>query len=233
MTCRICLESSGTLISPCNCRGTSGYIHKECLEMWMNESNRQSCEICQYEYNVTEVSQCSIKQYMHTLSTVNFSSALCRSILICSLSLNTLNAFLLFETSTSQLVYYNNTAFFVIILCGTILQLMHKNTFNIHNTLVILHYTYCLCFLIIMYGRASMININLDWCDICHCTDCNKTKIDCDFCNNRMSSINENHNEIKISCYQLAGLFMVLLVTKLVLDIPRSKSNKKYIIISV
>lgn len=84
-----------------------------------------------------------------------------------------------------------------------------------------------------MYGRASMININLDWCDICHCTDCNKTKIDCDFCNNRMSSINENHNEIKISCYQLAGLFMVLLVTKLVLDIPRSKSNKKYIIISV
>ena len=30
MACRICLEESGELISPCACKGTAGYVHVEC-----------------------------------------------------------------------------------------------------------------------------------------------------------------------------------------------------------
>ncbi|CAL9061370.1 unnamed protein product [Musa banksii] len=33
--CRICLESDGTdFIAPCKCKGTSKYVHRECLDHW-------------------------------------------------------------------------------------------------------------------------------------------------------------------------------------------------------
>ena len=39
-TCRICLDDTGTseLISPCNCRGTMEFVHRECLDKWYDVS---------------------------------------------------------------------------------------------------------------------------------------------------------------------------------------------------
>ena len=54
--CRICLESGGTLISPCLCNGTSKYVHYECLEHWRestdNEEARIKCMECNAKYVV-------------------------------------------------------------------------------------------------------------------------------------------------------------------------------------
>lgn len=46
MTCRICLEDGGTLISPCACKGTIAHVHEECLREWIKISNLEHCEIC-------------------------------------------------------------------------------------------------------------------------------------------------------------------------------------------
>ncbi|OIV97527.1 hypothetical protein TanjilG_11051 [Lupinus angustifolius] len=33
--CRICLETDGRdFIAPCMCKGTSKYVHRECLDHW-------------------------------------------------------------------------------------------------------------------------------------------------------------------------------------------------------
>ena len=32
--CKICLDEEGEMISPCICRGTQRWVHRECLEMW-------------------------------------------------------------------------------------------------------------------------------------------------------------------------------------------------------
>lgn len=56
MTCRICLEESN-LIQPCNCRGTSAFVHEKCLLTWLNTANRTSCEICKFEYDIEEVEE--------------------------------------------------------------------------------------------------------------------------------------------------------------------------------
>jgi len=53
-TCRICLEG-GDLVSPCNCSGTSAFVHEECLVRWLRTSKRTNCEICLYEYEIVEV----------------------------------------------------------------------------------------------------------------------------------------------------------------------------------
>lgn len=52
--CRICLEESNNLISPCKCRGSSKYVHFECLEHWRetttNEEAKIKCMECNAPY---------------------------------------------------------------------------------------------------------------------------------------------------------------------------------------
>lgn len=57
--CKICFEqetSSKPVISPCKCRGSSKYIHDECLRSWlsydMNNLENKSCEICKHPYHI-------------------------------------------------------------------------------------------------------------------------------------------------------------------------------------
>ena len=56
MTCRICLED-GELIQPCDCRGSSAYVHEKCLIKWLQVSKRTDCEICHFQYDITEVEE--------------------------------------------------------------------------------------------------------------------------------------------------------------------------------
>ncbi|GAA5995175.1 hypothetical protein JCM5350_001860 [Sporobolomyces pararoseus] len=56
--CRICFDSEeedlGKLFRPCKCRGSSQYVHTECLTAWRkastNSSNFYRCGTCSYEY---------------------------------------------------------------------------------------------------------------------------------------------------------------------------------------
>ena len=54
--CRICLEEDDKkYISPCLCKGSSKYIHIECLNQWRNMNihnieKKNSCEICKYKF---------------------------------------------------------------------------------------------------------------------------------------------------------------------------------------
>ena len=54
--CRICLEESNNLISPCRCRGSSKYVHYECLEHWRettpNEEAKIKCMECNAPYKI-------------------------------------------------------------------------------------------------------------------------------------------------------------------------------------
>lgn len=60
-SCRICLDSNNPsdLISPCLCRGGSGYVHRKCLDDWraLNKNDRgfKYCEVCHFEYIIEPV----------------------------------------------------------------------------------------------------------------------------------------------------------------------------------
>ncbi|VDP67418.1 unnamed protein product [Echinostoma caproni] len=54
--CRICLEEGDperVLLSPCRCKGTVGLVHRHCLQRWILESGKPSCELCGYAYIMT------------------------------------------------------------------------------------------------------------------------------------------------------------------------------------
>lgn len=51
--CRICLETSGELVSICGCNGSLKYVHKNCIEQWIAyNGNINICELCNKEYNI-------------------------------------------------------------------------------------------------------------------------------------------------------------------------------------
>jgi hypothetical protein len=52
--CRVCFEEDDEeqLIAPCSCKGTSKFIHKACLKMWIEASrNNKKCPSCKSAYN--------------------------------------------------------------------------------------------------------------------------------------------------------------------------------------
>ncbi|XP_029502977.1 E3 ubiquitin-protein ligase MARCHF3 isoform X1 [Oncorhynchus nerka] len=52
--CRICHDGGGQeeLLSPCECAGTLGTIHRSCLEHWLSASGTSACELCHYQFTV-------------------------------------------------------------------------------------------------------------------------------------------------------------------------------------
>ncbi|KAI5621453.1 E3 ubiquitin-protein ligase MARCH2 [Silurus asotus] len=52
--CRICHEGGNSegLLSPCDCTGTLGTVHKSCLEKWLSSSNTSYCELCHTEFTI-------------------------------------------------------------------------------------------------------------------------------------------------------------------------------------
>ncbi|XP_026884268.1 E3 ubiquitin-protein ligase MARCHF3 [Electrophorus electricus] len=52
--CRICHDGGGQeeLLSPCECTGTLGTIHRSCLEHWLSASSTSFCELCHFQFSV-------------------------------------------------------------------------------------------------------------------------------------------------------------------------------------
>lgn len=60
-SCRICLESdpANDLISPCRCRGSTQYVHRQCLDQWRATDAAgqrfKQCDICKFNFIIDEL----------------------------------------------------------------------------------------------------------------------------------------------------------------------------------
>lgn len=64
--CRICLEEDEeNLISPCDCKGSCEFVHKECLMEWISQDDRTECEICKSEFKYTMVEENKQQQIIY------------------------------------------------------------------------------------------------------------------------------------------------------------------------
>jgi len=58
LICRYCLgnDNEENLIVPCKCRGSSRYVHRNCLDNWriqgVNDQNFKRCNECRFEYTL-------------------------------------------------------------------------------------------------------------------------------------------------------------------------------------
>ena len=50
--CRICRNTDTNLVNVCQCKGTVGYMHLECLKQSIESRVNDSCEICNTPYKI-------------------------------------------------------------------------------------------------------------------------------------------------------------------------------------
>ncbi|GBM77723.1 E3 ubiquitin-protein ligase MARCH3 [Araneus ventricosus] len=50
--CRICYNgpSKERLLRPCKCKGTIEFVHRHCLERWLESTNYETCELCHHHF---------------------------------------------------------------------------------------------------------------------------------------------------------------------------------------
>ena len=65
MSCRICLESTGQMISPCGCKGSAAFVHPECIQQWISTREINRCEICHEEFYRHEYCSFEPRKYLH------------------------------------------------------------------------------------------------------------------------------------------------------------------------
>jgi len=127
-TCRICQDSRvlESLISPCYCMGTMGFVHSSCLEKWLGQSGRSACELCKFEFRT----QVTYKTFRDWIITEDFSLLERRYILTdlaCFLLLTPLGIVSSWLCINGAQQYYINehfwTGFALVILTGLLTML--------------------------------------------------------------------------------------------------------------
>ena len=68
--CRICLsdDDNNDIISPCDCKGTQKYVHRNCLDVWRTVKPKflTSCSICRFEFYIEDRrSYLNFKRYLY------------------------------------------------------------------------------------------------------------------------------------------------------------------------
>ncbi|OMJ75250.1 hypothetical protein SteCoe_25647 [Stentor coeruleus] len=104
--CRICLDKSEEkFISPCLCKGTSKYIHEECLKQWLRQKSEKilgsQCEVCHHSYSI------KINHSIHLKFL--YSNTLCAIIFLLSLALLIVTSLVLFPLLYPKLFPYSTT----------------------------------------------------------------------------------------------------------------------------
>ena len=70
-TCRICFDPDGELIIPCLCKGSSQYIHRQCLDDWravnINKPAFSQCSTCHFPYVYEPIVTTSAEQTQNAL----------------------------------------------------------------------------------------------------------------------------------------------------------------------
>lgn len=146
--CRICKESvnepSNPLISPCNCTGSIGKVHNNCIESWVqSSSNNNICNICntpffhRIEYD-GPISQSFIAYITAKNVTIKTLLAgiwlLFNTGIICRSSFGTLwNYFILSPLTFSRLATYNVFSYSSFACIGFVVGLLRQYNFQYNN----------------------------------------------------------------------------------------------------
>lgn len=72
MQCRICFEEGGEFLSPCDCRGTSAYIHPDCLDRYFEHYPDRICRVCRSIMTLPR----SKREWVYVITTCLFVHAL-------------------------------------------------------------------------------------------------------------------------------------------------------------
>lgn len=163
--CRICLESTGALISVCECKGYSGYVHAECIEKWIHESGRGSCEICQSGFKTTTKHRSSrycCRQFLNHSISWSIPTDLLTKQFECTvtLSLSQLIMYFLYGYDQYMVVTLINSFVACLLILSTFCTCTYESRFYVQNFALRLIFTaMSIRFLFVILGYMDMATL--------------------------------------------------------------------------
>lgn len=153
--CRICYECEGdNLLSPCGCKGTMEFAHKDCILEWIIERNGERvCEICKQQYDILDkyqtVDLLFFKFDILTKRLINLKS-LCKLLYCYIIDIDIYGRYLLINTIVHYIVHNVILRF---------LDYLPESSVNDHKN-------YCLCWVVIFGGISlKLFNDNYEQCE--------------------------------------------------------------------
>lgn len=146
--CKICKETinepDNPLVSPCNCTGSIGKVHHNCLEQWIQTSDSNQCNICNCPYFQRTIHSGPLPESM-VLSAIDTEKRISKlvSLFIFIFATSTLsgtvlrklcNYFLWSRLTFTKIALYNVYEFIVYAAIGTLIGIGRQITIRINNT---------------------------------------------------------------------------------------------------
>lgn len=158
MSCRICLEESGNFIHPCRCKGSSGHVHSECLQKWIDESKSDTCEICHETYLKEEHFGLNFTRFWKHFSSLKVKPAI-RNTGYIIMGLSFINA------STNILDYMVLASYLssIFIFSGVIALFLHKEYVEALNAALIWKITFSIPYAIGILFFLIKVNTSHDY----------------------------------------------------------------------
>lgn len=221
--CRICLDEEGTLIYPCACKGSTGGMHRECLEKWVLESGSEICEICNEPYNKEERCGCNMTLWFNNCCTLKPTSRIESSLMACMAPHFVFGGVMLFVTPIDQYVFVSSMKTLALILSLIMIQLYHSDVpWFVYKVATLWQIIYLVLFCVVGAVRADTMT---DTCsDQCY----KLSRHYCDeFCPVSQYYIKKT-KMIDQSCFLELCTFGVILVVKIMVDCCINMKVVKY-----
>lgn len=227
MACRICLEESGTFISPCNCKGTTGKVHTSCLQTWILESRSDRCEICKHEYSFKEYSVYKFKYYLEALRTLKIPTEIWLFVYITAVLIAVVTILLTLSVETRDLVWVHLYVVISMFIISALLNLRFNNVdYDVPNVymqnIVLVYYIF---FAPVFFGiidtRKVSVQYQLDGCKTCKTIEDN-----CDWACEFSYQWENELEELNKNIYNMLYSVGIVLAFKLILD---SLNGYKYV----
>ena len=160
MSCRICLESDGVLISPCGCKGSTAYVHQACIREWVNVKQSDTCEICKQQFYKEEHCSYEPKKCLHACCVFDEESVF-QDTLTMTVWITLFLSIMLGLSDIENFIFINAIATVACSVCAFIYGCLWKK--SIHN--LIFFWKISVSFPYLFYCLMEFFS-NVDRCDL-------------------------------------------------------------------
>lgn len=221
--CRICLEEEGTLIYPCLCKGSTGGMHRECLEKWVAESGSEICEICHEPYAKHEQCGCNIPLWASKCCTLQPRSIVERALMACTGPHVFFGGLMMFITPIDNYIFVSSIKSVALIVCLVLIQIYHSDVpFFVYKVAVVWQLVYLVLFCVIGAIRADTMTDSCN--DQCY-------KLFHKYCNDECAVAmyyERKTKKVDQACLLEAVTFGTLLLVKTLVDCCTNMKVVKY-----
>lgn len=145
------------------CKGSTGGMHRKCLEKWVAESNSEICEICHEPYTKQEQCGCNAPRCFSYGCTLKPQSLIERALIACTAPHIFFGGVMMFLTPIDNYIFISSIKSLALILSLVMIQIYHSDTpFFVYRVALVWQFVYLILFCVVGSIKSDTVS---DYCN--------------------------------------------------------------------